>query len=489
VVLTGQVRANTAVGSATRADMVIRSYEQNFGRTPSQAELDLWTNRLLTGQYTDAQMVRDNQAYFKADTATQNGTIDAALYAVFGTNRAGVDWAVLGPEVTSASHGGPITSYQDLYNRLIGMVQPGGQQLAIRDAFQQVYGRAPTTKELAQFAGMKDANGALTNFSDIVANLTQQRTQQIDVEYNQLVGRAPTSQELAKWSQVLATGGKLDNNAYNAISPEFNPPEEAQTVVRAYVAVYNRYPSQSELNMWDAEPATYTGISTTLKNEADPTNPGGLHRSATGNAGSFTMPGGLTMTPQSNGSMNVTAQAGTNGTLDLPVAGAVIQITNSNGRLAAHVISNDGGSVVSNDGGSVVSNDGGSLISQDGSGLKMDNGADIRLISQDGSGLISQDGSGLISQDGSGLISQDGSGLISQDGSGLIMAAGVISNDGGSLISEKGNGVIGDNGAGLLSEGGGGLISEKGGGLINEGGAGLLTTGGPAIQGASLTGE
>jgi hypothetical protein len=91
VVLTDQVRAHTAVGSATRADMVIRSYEQNFGRTPSQAELDLWSNRLLTGQYTDAQMVLDNQAYFKANTATQNGAIDAALYAVFGTNRAGVD--------------------------------------------------------------------------------------------------------------------------------------------------------------------------------------------------------------------------------------------------------------------------------------------------------------------------------------------------------------------------------------------------------------
>jgi hypothetical protein len=320
---------------------------------------------------------------------------------------------------------------------------------------------------------MKDANGALTNFSDFVALLTQQRTQTIVDKYNQLVGRAPTSQELAKWSQVLATGGKLD---YNKISPEFSAPEEEQTAVRAYVAVYKRYPSQSELNRWDAIPATYTGIYTTLEKEPDPTNPRGLIRAGIGNAGSFTIVddrghGAFTMTPQSNGSISVTAQAGTNGTLNLPIAGTVIQITNSNGQLAAHVISNDGGSVVSNDGGSVVSNDGGSLISQDGSGLKMDNGADIRLISQDGSGLISQ------------------------DGSGLIMAAGVISNDGGSLISEKGNGVIGDNGAGLISEGGAGLISEGGAGLISEGGAGLISeggaglTGGPWVVGASFTGH
>ncbi|HEY5210182.1 MAG TPA: filamentous hemagglutinin N-terminal domain-containing protein [Stellaceae bacterium] len=492
----GPTTGDASTGAALRADMIIRSYLQNFGRAPTQAEFNLWDNRLLTGQYTDAQMVSDGQKYYAADSTSQTNAINSAVYAIFGTTPANVGWPTIQNELTqNGKH--PFANFQDLETRLAAIVQPGGQGLAIRNAFVTVYGRQPTAQELAQYTGKKDANGALANFSDFTATLTAQRTQSILAEYNSTLGRDPSPQELAKADQMFASGKKL-SDLFTAISPISDPPEDAAAIVRAYLAVYTRYPSQAELNDGLAHNVSYgdsySSMVTYLKGRTDPKNPGHLIVRVPGGSGSFTMPGGFTIAPQGDGTARITAQANTSGTLDLSFNGTAVTIQNANGKITATAS------------GNVINTNGSNFVGQNGSALRMDNGAPVisndggSVISNDGGSLVGPSGGTVISNDGGSLVGPSGGTVISNDGGSLLVASGVISNDGGSLLSEGGGGLLNEGGNGIVNTNGSNFVGQNGSAVINtdgsnfvgQNGSAVINTNGsnfgPLISGASLTG-
>lgn len=122
----------------SKSETVNTAYFLTFGRFATPAENDYWTK----GNTSFSQLVANNKAYLKTNTAERQSTVNRAFMDSFG-------WGPSGQEVTYFSNQG--SCYADIVSYNMNSTlrpAPDKRQTVIKQSYYKVFNRLPSAGEL-----------------------------------------------------------------------------------------------------------------------------------------------------------------------------------------------------------------------------------------------------------------------------------------------------------------------------------------------------
>ncbi|WP_165611202.1 calcium-binding protein [Sphingomonas jatrophae] len=231
------------INAPLTADAIGHVYGSLFGRAASTAEIETW--RSLFSQGADLNTVRSTiQAEIDTRNAPLNAQIDA-LYRDYGGRSANPEELAFWREQVEG--GAPVGAIKS------AILADPLSVAAIGDTYLDLFGRAATAQEVATWRSLFGDGRDLGDLrAEILADPAGRAyTGAVIVDaYQDLFGRAPTPQEAATW-QDLFRAGKDAGDLRAAILAEPAGQANVRSVIAdAYQDLGGRAPTEAEVATW-----------------------------------------------------------------------------------------------------------------------------------------------------------------------------------------------------------------------------------------------
>jgi hypothetical protein len=398
-----------------RALRVDRSYQDVFGRYPSQGELDYWMGIPANDSRVQSvqAMVDNHLQYLAGDSNARAGLIRDSYMAVFGR---GPDGGEL--EFWLGQPAQTIHSLIETHRQFLAEQWPG----IVNDSYWAVFGRLPNSGEAAywQSQAPRPLAGMVQNHLQFLAGDRGAKSGQIRDSYLAVFGREPSSGELDFWlgEETQLIWGLIERHK------QYLADAWPGIVDDSYAAVFGRQPSEDERAYWMSQtPRPLTGM---VQNHLEYL------------AGDR----GAREAVISDSYWAVFGRPATDGEFDFWL-GQPVQPIHS--LIAAHheflASSPADGSASS---GSMFTGSGAPLALPSNPGL---------LTSMNGGSMVAAGAGNLIGMDGASMVAAGAGNLIGMDGGSMVAAGGLnlIGMDGGSMVAAGAGNLVGNNGNTMMS--------------------------------------
>jgi len=429
--------AKPVVSDADKENMIRRSYEDGFGRTPTADELTYWKSRTDWETYED--LIKLHRVHIQTNDKAQVSVITASYYAVFwrGPNEAELKYWT---DQLKASG----TIFKELRDghRNYAKNDKIMREALIHNAFRTVLGRDASASELTAWTAQIQA-GKVTSYSELVNELrgllagnAKLQAEVVRKTYTIAFKRNETAAELKYWQGVIVqnriTFSDMLKTHRDFITKDKNT--RSELIAKSYQEVFGRKPDKGENTFWEGRLKNYGliyGEIVLAHQEWVSTNLAQLKKAK--ELQDSLAKKGLVLNTKTGDIENKKTKA-----VVYKEGQYFIGSTDAKGNIK----SINGGNVISPAGLTMVAAGGGNIVAAGGGNIVAAGGGNI--VAAGGGNIVAAGGGNIVAAGGGNIVAAGGGNIVAAGGGNIVAAGGGNLNP-GSLFLLNGGSIMGGN--------------------------------------------